>query len=318
MVKRDKITREAKKWSVSAARLVFLIAFSFILIYPIIFMFSNAVKLRSDTLNPAVELFSRSPTLYSFTAAFISMDFFKTLKNTVTFELVSAVLEVVSCAVYAYGLARFNFRFKKLLMFFLILIILVPDLMLIIPRVTNFRYMDVFGILGLFKKLSGVDLRPNFTDTVLTFYLPSLFGVGLKGGLFMFIYMQFFKGLPGELEEAAWIDGAGPVKTFIRVIVPSSGVVFLTVFIFAFIWHWNDWLLATMYTSNNHTLAYVVKNINHHIGMAWQAQTVSNDYNLLYGAPLAACLIFIAPPLVIYLFLQKKFIQSIDRVGIVG
>lgn len=302
----------------SVIRAVFLIAMAFILIYPIIFMIANSVKVTSDTLNPAVKWFSMSPTFYSYEVAFKAMDYMRSLFVTVSFGLVSAFFEVVMCSVYAYGLARFNFKFKKVLMFFLIVCILVPDIMLIIPRVLNFRYLDFFGILGLFNNLTGIDLRIDITDTVFTFYIPSLLGVGLKGGLFIYIYMQFFKGLPAELEEAAWIDGAGPIKTFISIIIPSSLTVILTVSVFAFIWHWNDWLLATMYTTDNHTLSYMLKNIDTYVGQLWTNKLINANPSTFYGAPLAGCLMFIAPPMIIYLFIQRYFIESIDRVGIVG
>ena len=312
------LKNKTKGVGVSVLRMLFLLAFEFVLLYPVIFMISNSFKVTSDTLNPAVKWFSLSPTTYGYKVAWMAFDYWNGLKITFLFGIVSGLIEVVTCAVYAYGLSRFELKFKKLWMFLLIVTILIPDVMLIIPRILNFRYMDVFGILGLFYKLTGVDLRVNITDTVWTFYLPSLFGVGLKGGLFIYIYMQFFKGLPRELEEAAWIDGAGPVQTFIRIIIPSSGVVSLTGFIFSFIWHWNDWLLATMYTENNHTLAFTLRNISGYIGQLWSSMKISADSSTYYGAPLAACLMFIAPPTLLYVILQRHFIESVDRVGIVG
>ena len=312
------LKNKTKGVGVSVLRMLFLLAFEFVLLYPVIFMISNSFKVTSDTLNPAVKWFSLSPTTYGYKVAWMAFDYWNGLKITFLFGIVSGLIEVVTCAVYAYGLSRFELKFKKLWMFLLIVTILIPDVMLIIPRILNFRYMDVFGILGLFYKLTGVDLRVNITDTVWTFYLPSLFGVGLKGGLFIYIYMQFFKGLPRELEEAAWIDGAGPVQTFIRIIIPSSGVVIITVFIFSFIWHWNDWLLATMYTENNHTLAFTLRNISGYIGQLWSSMKISADSSTYYGAPLAACLMFIAPPTLLYVILQRHFIESVDRVGIVG
>lgn len=312
------LKNKMKGVGVSVLRMLFLLAFEFVLLYPVIFMISNSFKVTSDTLNPAVKWFSLSPTTYGYKVAWMAFDYWNGLKITFLFGIVSGLIEVVTCAVYAYGLSRFELRFKKIWMFLLIVTILIPDVMLIIPRILNFRYMDVFGILGLFYKLTGVDLRVNITDTVWTFYLPSLFGVGLKGGLFIYIYMQFFKGLPKELEEAAWIDGAGPVQTFIRIIIPSSGVVILTVLIFSFIWHWNDWLLATMYTENNHTLAFTLRNISGYIGQLWSSMKISADSSAYYGAPLAACLMFIAPPTLLYVILQRHFIESVDRVGIVG
>ena len=312
------LKNKTKGVGVSVLRMLFLLAFEFVLLYPVIFMISNSFKVTSDTLYPAVKWISLSPTTYGYKVAWMAFDYWNGLKITFLFGIVSGLIEVVTCAVYAYGLSRFELRFKKIWMFLLIVTILIPDVMLIIPRILNFRYMDVFGILGLFYKLTGVDLRVNITDTVWTFYLPSLFGVGLKGGLFIYIYMQFFKGLPKELEEAAWIDGAGPVQTFIRIIIPSSGVVILTVFIFSFIWHWNDWLLATMYTENNHTLAFTLRNISGYIGQLWSSMKISADSSAYYGAPLAACLMFIAPPTLLYVILQRHFIESVDRVGIVG
>ncbi len=313
-----KLALETKKWVVSIARAVFLIAFSIILLYPVLFMISNSVKSQSDVINPAVEWIARNPTLYSFDIAFKAMEYGPSLMNTITYQLISAVIEVFSCAVYAYGLARFKMKLKPVFMFFLILIIFVPDIILIIPRIANFRYMDFMGILGFIGKLIGHNIRPNLTNTPLTFWLPSLFGVGLKGGIFMFIYMQFFKNLPQELEEAAWIDGAGPIKTFCRIIIPSSGVVILTVFIFSIIWHWNDYLLSMMYANEEKTLALMIYDIDNAVKRYIQAQDIILNSELKQGIPLAACLLFIAPPTALYLFLQKYFIQSIDRVGIVG
>lgn len=318
MLQQDKLIKESKKWTVSVLRAVFLIAFSFILVYPVFFMISSSLKTQTDVINPAVQWLPRNPSFYSFKIAFEAMEFPKSLWNTIRFEMVSALLEVFSCAVYAYGLARFRFKLKPVLIFSVILIIFIPDVVMIIPRITNFRYMDFLGILGLVKKLTGVELRPNLTDTGFMFWLPSIFGVGLKGGLFIFIYMQFFKGLPKELEEAAWVDGAGPIKTFIKIIIPSSGVVILTVFIFSVIWHWNDWFLSMMYTSSNKTLAVMIYDIKDALSRWANARKFALDQDLSYGIPLAAGLIYIAPPTVMYLFLQKKFIQSIDRVGIVG
>jgi multiple sugar transport system permease protein len=234
----------------------------------------------------------------------------------VKYEVISGLIEVFTCAVIAYGLSRFEFKLKKVLMVVLFLTILIPDGMLLLPRVVHYRHLDVLGILGGVNHLFGVDLRPNLIDNPLAFYLPALFGVGLKGGLFIFIYIQFFKGLPRELEDAAWIDGAGPIKTFLRIIIPSSGVVVLTVFLLSVVFHWNDYWYALMYTDQNRPLAYVVRNISQYIFLRF-GSIQPNDARYV-GVAMASCLLFIAPPTVMYLFLQRKFIQSIDRVGIVG
>lgn len=311
--RRRTLARAAK----SICMTVFLIAFAYILLYPVLYMFSNAIKTKPDLYDPSVQWISKHFDFSSFSGALKALNFRKTFWNTMRFEIVSCVIEVFTCSVFAYGLARFDFKYKSILIFLLILTILIPDVMLIMPRVMYFKRLDIAGILGLFNKFTGIDLRPNLIDTSWAFYLPSIFGVGLKGSLFIFIYMNFFKSLPKELEEAAMIDGAGSFKTFLRIIIPSSGVVFLTVFIFAMVWHWNDYYLAMMYTQQNRTLSYMVANLFQYVEITFGGELCASDART-YTYPMAGCLIFIALPTSVYLVLQRKFIQSVDRVGIVG
>lgn len=312
----NKKLASTQKIATEILRYVFLISFAYILVYPVIYMLTNAVRTTMDYIDPSIVWLPKSITLQNFKDAIKALQFGKSFKNTVIYEMVSAAVEVFTCSVFAYGLSRFKFRFKSVLMFFLILSILIPDVMVLLPRVLNFRHLDFLGILKLFYKITGIDLRANIYDTPLTFYLPSLLGVGLKGGMFIFIYMQFFSGLPVELEEAAWIDGAGPIRTFLFIVLPSSGVVILTVSIFALIWHWNDYYLALMYIMENQTLSVMVHNISQQVFLTFGE--VNGISSLLFGVPPAACLLLISPPLIVYLFLQKYFIKSIDRVGIVG
>ena len=166
-------------------------------------MLNNALGTTADYIDPSVVEVPKNITMKNFSDAFKAMDYVKSLTNTLIYEMVSALIEVFVCAVYAYGLSRFKFRFQKALVFVLVLTILLPDVMLMLPRMINFKQLDFLGILGLVNRLTGKDLKLNILGTPFTFYLPSLFGVGLKSGIFIFIYMQFFGGLPRELEEAA-------------------------------------------------------------------------------------------------------------------
>lgn len=311
-----RLAAKSRSVMVSIARFILLLAFSYVLLNPIFIMISDSLKTSADLIDPTVVWVTKRLNLSSFGEAFKTMDYLNSLKNTVVFELAGALMEVASCAVIAYGMSRFEFGLKKVLMVFLILTILVPDGMLLLSRVVHYRHLDILGILGGIYRLTGLDLRPNLIDSPFAFYLPAIFGVGLKGGLFIFIYMQFFKGLPKELEDAAWIDGAGPIKAFVRIIIPSSGVVILTVSLLSVVFHWNDYWYALMYTDSNRPLAYVVRNISQYIFLEF-GNLQSNDARYV-GVTMASCLLFIAPPTIMYLFLQRKFIQSIDRVGIVG
>lgn len=303
------------KLLISIFRILFLLAFSYILIYPLVYMISESLKSVSDYADPTVVWVPKYPSFENFIKAKMVVSYFESFWNTIRFQFVSSVIEVISCSFFAYGLARFKMRFKNVMMFFLVLTIIVPDIMVIIPRMMNFKQLDFLGILKLFYNITGFDLRPNIVDSPLAFYLPSLLGVGLKGGLLIFIYMQFYKSFPVELEEAAWLDGAGPFQTYYKIILPSAGVVTLTVFILSTIWHWNDYLLSLMYTYNNRPLAVYINDIKQYMYMVLKSDSTSVDS---YGVPLTACILFILPPLLMYMVLQRKFIQSIDRVGIVG
>lgn len=308
--------KSTKRTAVSIIRIVFLLSLSYILIYPVIYMISTSIKSTADFVDPTVVWIPKSGSFKNFKYAFDVLDYGKSVFNTFKYEIVSALIESIACAFYGYALARFKMKLKPIMIVLLVVTILVPDIMVIVPRLANFKQLDILGLLGLFNKLTGIDLRPNIVDTPFTFILPSIFGVGLKGGLMIFIYMQFMKGLPGELEEAACLDGANALQTFIMIILPSSGVVILTVTIFSLIWHWNDYLLAMMYTSESRPLAVVLHDIEQF--MYIRLGIASNADTTYYGVPMAACLLFLLPPLVMYMFLQKKFVQSIDRIGIVG
>lgn len=153
-------------------------------------------------------------------------------------------------------------------------------------------------------------------NTNWTFWLPSLFGVGIRSGMIIYIYIQFFTGLPFELEDAAYVDGAGPIRTFLKIALPSSSVVIVTVTVLSFIWHWNETHLASLcFLSDDWPLSVAIYNIN---------QTLEQQGIYLGSAPqapayiFAACLLFVIIPLVLYLILQRKFVKSIDRVGITG
>lgn len=311
-----KTKRAISSFIISLFRYALLISVSYVVLYPLFYMISNSVKGIVDWSDPNVFWIPKHFTGLWYEWALETLDFFNALKNTVLFELVAAFLEILSCSVVAYGLARFKFRGKKFLMFMLILTILVPDQMIIIPKMMNFANLDFFGIISLINNATGAGIRINILNTGFVFYLPSLFAVGLRSGIIIYIYIQFYKGLPRELEEAAWIDGAGLFKTYTKIALPSSGVVITTVSIFAIIWHWNDYYLAIMYMNDAVSMPLAVR-------LANVEDVMSTLYNVWGGSKMTAtqcacCILFIAPMLLMYIFLQRKFVKSIDRVGITG
>lgn len=298
----------------SIFRLIILLAVSYIIIYPLLYMLSSALKTASAFQDPVVLWIPKVLTSANFKNAIEAMNFKNALFSTLRLEVVSAVIETAACAVTAYGLARFNFPGKKLITVMLVFLIVVPSQMLVIPMTVNFSQLDFFGILKALGTVTGKELRPNILDTSWCFYLPSLFSVGLRSGILIYIYHQFFLGLPKELEEAAWIDGSAPPRTFLCIALPSSTVAVITVFVLSLVWHWNDYYLAVMYTSENFPLAVSLASLPQKLSLLgiWPGNILNTT------GVMAGCVMFVTPILLFYLILQRKFIKSIDRVGITG
>ncbi len=301
----------------SVFRIILLLAIGFVILYPLLYMITTSLRSKESFMNSVrVWLPEKLDPVTNYKVALKVLNYEQGIVATLKYEMISAALEIAACAVAAYGFARFKFPFKKLFMGMLFLTILIPDTMIIIPRVANNSQLDFLGILALFNKLTGIDLRPSILNTGLTFYLPSFFAAGLRSGILIFIYIQFFKGLPAELEEAAWIDGAGPIRTFLSIAIPSSGVVILTVSVFSLIWHWNDYFLSSMYLTEDFPLSVWLTMMPKQLPAQGYYLTASQPQTM--GILMAGCVIFIVPMLIIYIIVQRWFIESIDRVGITG
>lgn len=315
LLRRKKMLSRASSLAWSILRIVILLAIGYIIIYPLIYMIMTSLRSRQSFYDSArVWIPSSVSPAFNYSMAIDAISYWDGIKNTLVLEIVAAVIEIISCSIAAYGFARFKFKIKPVLMAGLFLTILIPEIMIIIPRMVTYSNMDFLGILGLFAQLTGIDIRPNLIGSPLAFYLPSLFAMGLRSGILIFIYMQFFKSLPYELEEAAWVDGAGPIRTFISIALPSSSVVFTTVTVFSIIWHWNDTFLAQMYVKSNYPLSVALDRILTTLaGQGFYSNNPETQSILMAG-----CFLFIVPPLIFYMVMQRRFIESIDRVGITG
>jgi len=290
------IRRKVPEIIISVARILFLSIVGYIVLYPLIFMFVSAIKDRNALLDMEHIWVPVSYSFESFSKVFELVNFSKALKQTLLVQVLSALIEVFVCSFVAYGFARFKFKGKPIFTFFLILSLVIPIQMYSVSMSINFRNLHIFS-------------------TPFVYWLPSLFGVGIRSGMMIFIYQQFFIGLPKELEDAAYIDGAGPVKTYFKIALPSSSVVITTVAVLSFVWHWNEYHLATLsFLSDDAPLSMVMNFLTvylQQIGVykGWP------EYSVLVSA---ACLMYIVIPLVLYMIFQRKFVRSIDRVGITG
>ena len=158
--------------------------------------------------------------------------------------------------------------------------------------------------------------------TILTFVIPALFGNGLNAPIFILIFYQFFKQIPKVLTEAAAIDGAGHFKTFFRIAVPSAVPAIVTVVLFSFVWYWNESYLTELYVqglaSKSIWTNLVVQLKNFDMSFNTRASVGDTATSLNESVRMAATTISILPLLIMYLILQKQFVESIDRAGITG
>lgn len=289
-------------------RFVILLGIGFIVLYPLIYMVSCAFRERSDMNDPTVMWLPRHYTLNIIKETWRAMDFGSTLKNTIFLNIGCSLVQVMSCAVTGYGFARFDFKGKKMLFGIVIMMILVPPQVISLPLYTQFRF---FGIKGLFSV--------NLIDSMLTMYLPAMTANGIRSGLMILIFRQFFRGLPRELEDAACIDGCGPFMTFVRVMIPNAASAFLTVFLFSVVWYWNDYYVSTAFFTDTRTVATVLYDLDSRLSRALYGDArIKPSARELIVWKEAGCLMSILPILIMYVFLQKHFTEGIERSGLAG
>lgn len=295
----------AKVWAFF--RFIIITGLSFVILYPLIYMISCSFRDRADMTDPTVLWIPKHPTLAVIKETIEVMDLWNTLKNTLIINIGCSVVQVISCAITGYGFARFSFRGKNILFGIVIMMILVPVQIISIPLYSLFRN---FGI---------GSLSVNLINNMLTMYLPAMTANGIRSGLMILIFRQSFKGMPKELEDASYIDGCSPLRTFVQIIIPNASSAFLTVFLFSVVFYWNDYYVSSTFFTKSETVALMLKNIDSELKMRL-FNTVSIDIDpreqIVWKE--AGCLISITPLLIMYIFLQKYFTDGIEHSGIVG
>ncbi|CDF00495.1 aBC-type sugar transport system permease component [Ruminococcus sp. CAG:624] len=289
-------------------RFFILFGLGFVILYPLIYMLSCAFRESSDMTDPTVMWITRHYTLDIIRETINAMDFGNTLLNTLKLNIGCSVVQVISCAITGYGFARFKFRGKSIMFGIVIMMILVPAQIISLLLYTQFRY---FGIKGIFSI--------NLIDSMACMYLPAATGNGIRSGLMILIFRQFFRGMPKELEDAAYLDGCSPFGTFLRVMMPNALSSLLTVFLFSVVFYWNDYYVSSTFFTNNKTVSLMLKNLSSQLSlMLFNDATVQISAREQIVWMEAGCLISIMPILIMYIFLQKYFTEGIERSGIVG
>lgn len=297
----------------------FLTGFSFVILYPIILMVARTFMGKSDVYDNTVLLIPKAFTLVNIQAAIMQLDYWPVLSNTVFLALSSTLLTLLSCLMAGYALARFDFKLKGIIFVLIIITIIVPPQVLSVPMFFNFRFFDVFGFI---KQSTGQSI--NLTDTFFPFWFLSITGMGIKNGLFIYLFRQFFRNIPKELEEAAEIDGASSFKTFIKVMIPNAATIITTVSLFSLIWQYNDSIYSNLFLSSKKVFATCYTRLERFNDATLQfLGFTANDNGITVSMYLpiirsAGVLLMMAPLILVFLFSQKYFVESVERSGIVG
>jgi len=182
-------------------RLLLLIAMSFVVLYPMMYMISNAFKPFMQTYDPSVIWLPKTLTMENIKDAMAILDIGASLPNTLLTAIVTAFMQVAMCLVVGYGFARFQFRGRNVMFLLVILTMIVPQQAISTSLYTTYRYFDLFGLLRLLGIVTGGAVKTaNMIDSYWVFWLPAMLGMGLRAGCYILTYRQFFLSMPHELE----------------------------------------------------------------------------------------------------------------------
>ncbi|NLZ83790.1 MAG: carbohydrate ABC transporter permease [Clostridiales bacterium] len=308
--KRSRIIHKFKVTLFSVIKFIILLGISYIILGPIINIVANSFYSPSDVYNPSVFLFPLSPTTDNYALTFSRLEYWKTLGWSLLYVVALTVIQIVITSMAGYGFARFDFPFKNLLFACVIITIVLPTHTIMLPLYQHFRNWDIFGI---FEAAMGSKI--NLLSSEIPMFLMTLLGSGLRSGLFIYIFRQFFRGLPKEIEEAAFIDGAGMAYTYLRIMMPNAIPSIVTVTVFSMVWQYNDMFYVNLFSmpSNKH-ITFRLSTVQSTIEFVDEIKDpMISQLNVYAGVVLV-----VLPILVIYLFLQKYFIEGVERSGIVG
>ncbi len=304
-----------RSWSI--VRGVIIAGICFLILYPTLVKLSVSFMPEQDIYDVTVRYVPKSPTFENYKTVYKAMKYPTAFLNTLKLCALTSIMQLISCTLIGYGFARFRFKGRGVLFALVILTMIVPPQTLMIPLFLHFRYFDVLGIISAITGQKGINLLESYWP----FVLMSLTGMGLKNGLYIYIMRQFFRGMPKELEEAAYVDGAGMLRTFGQIMLPSAVPAMVTVFLFSFVWQWTDTFYSSLFLMRTDVLAKTAANVSNQI-----MKDLSADIGVdIYLSPAISSmytntgsLLVVLPLLILYLFAQKLFVESVERTGIVG
>lgn len=298
-----------------------IIGLGFAILYPLLRLAPVVFNHPEDLGNPDVIWVPIEFSLISFRAA-IRLVFGNgvPMLESVGYAAVIAVIQIFVCAAAGYALGRVDFWGRSVVMFLVIVTFVVPPQSLLISQYLSFKHFDVLGIVSAVHG-EAVDL----INKPFALFMLALLGFGVKQSMFVFVFRQFFKGQPTELEEAALIDGCGFYRTYFRIALPNAIPAIMTVGILAFVWNYGDTYYTGYFHPNGPYLSirlessFAAANLNQILYAVRTWYDVPGANTLAFDAVKhAAALIYLLPLLVIYFVVQRRIVENFEQSGIVG
>lgn len=269
---------------------LFLLAASLIMIYPVFWWVGAAFKSNEEMSSPG--LFPKTWLWSNFTEGWNSVpnfSFSHFYGNT--FALIAGVLftTVISTSLVAFAFARLDFPLRKFWFGILMVTLMLPQQVTIVPQYV------------MFNKL-------NWVNTYLPFYIPHVLAAGVGGPFFVYLIIQFIRGLPRDLDEAAKIDGCSWFGIYWRIILPLTRPALVTVAIYCFLWTWDDFFGQLIYinTVDKYTINLALKLF------------IDSQGSIPWGQLLAMSLVSILPAVTIFFMAQKQFVEGVASGAVKG
>lgn len=308
---------DRKRWSsnfknfiIGFLKFILIVGVSYVILGPVLGIISSSFFSNADNYNPMVYMIPQDPTLERYTKAIAHLDYWTTVRNSLLYSLSLMLIQVFICSMVGYGFARYKFPLKNLLFACVVIMIVIPTHTIMLPLYMTFANFDVLGIVSLIK---GAPV--NILSTPIPVYVMTALGCGLRSGLYIYIFNQFFRGLPKEIEEAAFVDGAGTWYTYFRIMLVNAMPSVITVAIFSMVWQYNDTFYGKLFlVSEDLIISKKIASLTANISNAEKIYDPSIQQLYLD----AGIVLVMLPVVIIYVALQKYFIEGVERSGIVG
>lgn len=339
----DKIAKFIRNVVPKIAIYFTLIAFCYVFVYPLLRVLVDSFKVEKDIVNPDVVWIPTALTLNNYKNAMKALHVFKrwsslynvwqsTLLNSVLFSLISAIIETTVSCFAGYAFARFSFKGKKIWFVGLIFAFVVPTSILTLPRSMLLQTLrnkcsSASSLLGIKFASEAAQMQFDSALSVLTTLpaiLLTLLGQGINSSILIFIFFSFFKMIPLSLDEAGQIDGANFFQIFYHIIIKMSVPTILVVFLFSFIWNWNDtYVLSKLSTLPKDSIRFkslpqALDDFNYVMSQDQSYSGITENVKNNEGLKSAGIIFSILPLLILYAFTQRKFVEGIENTGVTG